>query len=255
MSGFFWATFLRRLFFFCACAGLTAAAAQAQASGAVIYQRIDAAVQSRVSHVAGFSDVEKYDVYRGQDESHSVAEITVKMSYRRGVGRSYEILSQGGSEMIRRFGLLPLLKDEDHLSQPGNVERTWFTTANYKMELKSGQVEQLGGHRCYQVAITPRHKAPNAIEGTLWVDATDGSIVKVKGVASRRPSMLAGTTRMMREYTKVHGYAMATHARAVSNSHWIGRTVVTVEYSHYHLVFYGNPASAATTSMASAESD
>ena len=62
----------------------------------------------------------------------------------------------------------------------------------------------------------PKHKAPNMIDGTLWVDARDGSIVKIDGVASKSPSAFAGTTHMMRQYMNIDGYPMATHARAES---------------------------------------
>lgn len=246
---------MRRFFTFCACAGLATAAARAQASGPAVYQQIDAAVQHRVRHVAAFTDVERYDVYRGNDETNSVAEITVKATYRRGVGTSYQILSQSGSDLVRKFGLIPLLKHEDQLSQPGSMEHTWFTSANYEMKLKSDQVESLNGRPCYELAITPRHRAPNAIVGTLWVDARDFSIVKVEGVASRRPSMLAGNTRMMREYRDVNGFPMATRARAVSNGLMIGRTVVTIEYSDYHLVLNPATPAAAGTAMAAAGSE
>jgi hypothetical protein len=247
--------FVRRFFLFCVCAGLATVAARAQTAGAAVYQRIDAQVQSRIHHVAGFTDVEKYDVYRGQDETHPVAELTAKMTYRRGVGRSYQILSQQGSELIREFGLIPLLKHEENLSAPGNIEHARFNTANYEMKLKSRNIQPVNGHPCYAIAITPRHRAPNAIDGTLWVNARDFSVVKVEGVASRRPSILAGTTRMMRDYKKVRGYAMATQARAVSNSHLIGRTVVTVEYTDYHLLLYPSPASDAANSLATAGSE
>jgi hypothetical protein len=240
----------------CVCAGLNVSAMRAQTTpGAAVGREIDAAVQHRVSNVAGISDIERYDVYRGGDETHPVAEITVKATYRRGVGRSYKILSQSGSSLIRKFGLIPLLKHEKSLSQPGNMEHARFTTANYSMKLKSHKVEPLNGRECYQVAIIPRHKAPNAIEGTLWVDAKDFSIVKVEGVASRRPSILAGTTHMMREYKQVRGYAMATRARAISDGFLIGRTVVTVEYSDYHLLLGPTPESAGGVSVAEAGED
>jgi hypothetical protein len=245
-------SFARRLILFCACAGLATAAARAQAPGAAVYRQIDAAVQHRVRHVAAFTDVERYDVFRGDDETNPVAEITVKATYRRGIGTSYQILSQSGSGLIRRFGLIPLLKNEDRLSQPGNMERAWFTSANYEMKLKSYQVEPLNGRPCYELAISPRHKAPNAILGTLWVDAKNFAIVKVEGMATRRPSILAGTTRLMREYKDVNGFPMATRARAVANGSWIGRTVVTIEYSDYHLVLNPSSPSAAGTSIAAA---
>ena len=241
--------------FFCACAGLAVAAARAQASGTAVYQHVDAAVQHRVSNVAGISDIEKYDVFRGQDETHPVAEITAKVTYRRGVGRSFKILSQSGSELIRKYGLMRLLNHENALSQPGTAEHTWFTSANYQMKLKSNQLQNVNGRQCYELAITPRLKAPNAIEGTLWVDAQNFSIVKVEGTASRRPSILAGTTRMMREYKQVQGYAMATKARAVSNSRMIGRTVVTVEYSGYHLMLLPTPDADGGVAMADANAE
>lgn len=254
MSGILLAAFARRIFLFCVAAVFAIAAARAQ-TGNAVYQQIDAAVQQRVEDVAGFTDTEKYDVYRGKDETHPAAEITVKMTYRRGVGRSYQILSQSGSDLIRKFGLIPLLNAESHLSEPGTLEHSWFTTANYQMKLKSSEPEPLNGRQCYVLTIEPRHKAPNAIQGTLWVNADDGSIVKVEGVASRRPSILAGTTSMMREYRKIHGYAMATHARAESKSHIIGLTVVTVEYSQYHLNFDPSPALLAGDSIATAGAD
>jgi hypothetical protein len=255
MNRFSSVKFRCRLSLFCACAGLAISAAHAQAAGAAVYEQIDAAVQHQASNVAAISDVEKYDVYRDGDEVHPVAEVIARMTYRRGVGRSYQILSQRGSTLIRKFGLIPLLNHEVHLSAPGTVEHTWFTTSNYQMKLKSKQLQNLHGRECYVVAINPRHKAPNMIDGTLWVDAKDFSIVKVEGVASRRPSILAGTTHMMREYEQVRGYPMATKARAVSDGGFIGRTVVTIEYSDYHLLLRPTPVPEGGESIADADTD
>jgi hypothetical protein len=40
---------------------------------------------------------------------------------------------------------------------------------------------------------------------------------------------------MTRQYINVNGFAMATHARAVANSFLFGQTVVTIDYSDYHI--------------------
>jgi len=93
----------------------------------------------------------------------------------------------------------------------------------------------VNGRKCFALAIMPKEKATNMIDGTLWVDAQDGSIVEVEGVASKRPSIFAGTTHMMRQYMNIDGYPMATHARAESDSFLFGRAVVMVDYSDYHL--------------------
>lgn len=210
------------------------AAAAQPPDPATVIRGVDAAAQNRYEHVLGFTVIEHYAVFRGGDETHAVAEMTVRTTYRKGSGKSYEILSQSGSGIILRFGLKPLLDNEKTINQPGNVEQSWFTSANYEMKLKAGGAQKLNGRDCYVLAVTARRKAPNMIDGTLWVDTRDGSIVKLDGVASKSPSAFAGRTHMMRDYASLDGFPMATHARAESDG-FFGRTVVTIDYSNYNL--------------------
>ena len=213
---------------------ITAAPAQAPDEAAII-RSIDSALALRVNSVLGFTDTEHYAVFRGGDETHPVADMTVKDTYTKGVGKNYTILSQSGSAMIQRFGLRSLLDNEEQINLPGNVEKSWFVSANYEMKLKTGDVTKLNGRDCYVFAITARRKAPNTIVGTLWVDARDGSIVQIDGMATASASAFSGPAHMMRQYGNVNGFAMATHARAESNSWLVGRTVVTIDYSDYRL--------------------
>ena len=217
-----------------ACVSVIVSSAQQLDSAAVI-QRVDAAVETRFENVLGFTDIEHYAVFRGKDEIHPAAEMTVKSTYRKGVGKSYTILSQSGSAIIQKFGLRPLLDNETRINDPATVRDSWFTSANYEMKLKPGDPQRVDGRDCLAIAIHPKHNAPNMIEGTLWVDAKDYWLVKVQGVASKSPSIWAGTTQMMRHYALVDGYSQAMHARAESNSFLFGRTVIVIDYSDYHL--------------------
>lgn len=209
--------------------------AQSEPGGAAVIRSVDAAVKKRADHVLGFTDMEHYAVFRGKDETHPAAETTVKVTYKKGVGKSYEVLSESGSEIIQHFGLRPLLDNEKTVNQPGNVEHSWFDSANYEMKLKGAGVERLDGRDCYLLEVKAKRKASNMIDGEIWVDAKDGSIVKLDGVASKNPSSFAGTTHMMRQYVEIDGYPMATHARAESYSALFGRTVVVIDYGQYHL--------------------
>lgn len=200
-----------------------------------IIQSIDAAVALRVNSVLGFTDVEHYAVYRGSDQTHPAAEMTVRDTYTKGVGKSYTILSQSGSGLILRFGLKPLLENEKDINIPGNVEKSWFTSANYDMKLQPGGTVQLNGRSCYVFAITAKRKAPNTMNGRLWADARDGSLVQIDGVATESASIWSGPAHMMRQYANFNGLSMAMHARAESDSTLIGRSVVTVDYSNYQL--------------------
>jgi hypothetical protein len=202
---------------------------------ASVVRMIDAEVQGRYATVLGFTDMEHYQVFRGGDQTHPVAEMTAKDTYRKGAGKTYTVLSRSGSAIIEKFGLNPLLENEEKINHPATVALSWFTSANYNMKLKPGGVQRLNGRDCFVLTIDPKRKAPNMIEGTLWVDARDGSIAQVEGVASKSPSAFAGTTHMLRQYTQIDGFPMATHARAESSSILFGRTVVVIDYSDYHL--------------------
>jgi hypothetical protein len=214
--------------------GFAASPAQEPDAAAVI-RLIDAAVQARYDNLLEISDIEHYAVYRGQDETHPAAEMIVKDTYRKGEGKTYAILSQSGSGLVIRYGLKPLIDNEQSINMPGNVKQSWFTSANYEMKLNAGEAQKLNGRDCFVLAVTARRKAPNTIDGRLWADAGDGSLVQIDGIASQNPSAFSGATHMMRQYENIDGFAMAIHARAESRSWFLGRTVVTIDYSDYKL--------------------
>ncbi len=216
-------------------AGLARGAYAQQPNAAAVIRGIDASVQSRYEHVLSFTAIEHYAVYRGGDLTHPAAEMTVKDTYRKDVGKSYDILSQSGSGAVIRFGLNPLLENEKAVNQPANLPKSWFISANYEMQPKLGQTQRINGRDCFAIDITARRKATNALNGSIWVDAKNYSLVQIDGIATKSPSMLANAAHMMRQYAQIDGYSMAMHARAESDSFLLGRTVITIDYSDYHL--------------------
>lgn len=214
--------------------GAAAVLAQQPDSAKVIGQ-VDAAVKDRIDHVEGYTVTEHYAVYRGKDETQPAAEMTIQTVFRRETGKSYTILSESGSEFIRNHVLRTLLDNEKTLNLPGTVEHSWLTSANYEMQLKPGGVQLLDGRQCLALTITPRRKATNMIEGTILVDAKDGSIVQLDGTATQSASIFTGAAQVMRHYVNVNGFSMATQARAVSDSFILGRTTVTIDYRDYKI--------------------
>ena len=210
------------------------AASPQQLDQAAVIRGIDGAAQARVNTIAGYTVTEHYAVYRGSDEIHSVADMTVKTTYHRETGKNYVVTSEGGSTLIRRLGLYPLLEREKEINLPANVSHAWITSDNYNMTLKPG-IQQVNGRQCMELAISPKHKAPNLIVGSVWVDEKDFTIVRLEGIASKSPTIFAGTTHMQRDYANIDGFSMATHARAESNTFVYGRTVVRIDYTGYQI--------------------
>ena len=214
--------------------GAAAVAAQQPDSSTVI-RGVDAAVKARLDGISAYTVTEHYAVYRNNDEAHPVAEMTVKTDYRGDSGKNYTILSQSGSEIVRKLVLGAILDNEKRINLPGIREGSWLTSANYEMKLHPGGTQRLDGRDCLVLGLSPKRKAPNLIEGTIWVDARDYSIVQIQGIASKSPSIFTGPAQVMRQYANVSGFAMATHARAVSNSHMFGETIVTIDYRDYQI--------------------
>ena len=219
-------------------AGLLACAAglpAQQLNGPQVIQGIDAAVKARMDGVESYIVTEHYAVFRGKDQVHPIAEMTVKTTYSRESGKSYQVLSQSGSALVQKMVFGTLLDNEKRINLPENRAASWLTSANYEMKLKSPAIERLNGRDCYTLDIFPHQKAPNLVEGTLWVDTKNFQVAQILGVASKSPSIFAGVTQMMRQYNLIDGFAMATQARAVSQSLLLGQTVVTIDYRDYQL--------------------
>ena len=219
---------------FAVCLAVGATSAQ-QPDQAAVIQRIDAAVKARLDGIESYTVNEHYAVFRGDDETHPAAEMSVKTTYQEKTGKSYSILSQSGSSLIQNAVLKPLLDNEKLINQPGNREASWITSANYAMKLRSGAPQQLDGRECLVLDLSPIRTAPNLIQGTVWVDAKDGSIVQLQGTATKSPSFLTGPAEVLRHYANVSGFAQATRARAVSNSFLFGKTVITIDYRDYQI--------------------
>lgn len=205
-----------------------------QPEAAAIIRGVDAAVHARADHVASYTVTEHYAVYKGKDEAQAAAEITVRTTYRKESGKSYEVLSESGSALVRKYGLLPLLDHEKQITLPGNREAAWFTSANYEMQVKPG-TERVDARECYALAIHPRRKASNLIEGTLWVDAKDYTIVQITGVSSSSPSLWTSPAHVERHYINLNGFGMAARARAVTDSLLIGQFILTIDYQNYQM--------------------
>ena len=138
--------------------------AQQVSTTSVIHQ-VDAAIKARTENVEGYSVTEHYAVYRSKAEIHPVAEMTVITTYRKDSGKSYTIVSQTGSSIVRNLVLGSTLNNEKLLNQPGTREGTWITSANYEMTLKPGGIKRLNGRDCLLVALAPKRKAPSLPKG------------------------------------------------------------------------------------------
>jgi hypothetical protein len=206
---------------------------RAQHAGtAAIIQGIDVSVHARETNLLAYTVTEHYTVFRNHDEKHPAAEMIVKTTYQRDVGKHFSIVSLTGSLLLRKV-LEQVLATEQKMTQPANRITAIIIPANYEMTVRGPGL--MDGRSCIALAIRPRRVSPYLFDGTVWVDAENQAIVRLEGVAVKSPSLWAGPTQVSRQYTMIDGFSMATHARAVSNSALLGQTVVNIDYTGYQL--------------------
>jgi hypothetical protein len=202
---------------------------------ASVIQGVDASVKARIDNVLSYSVTEHYAIFRNHDETHPVAEMTVKTVYRKNQGKSYTILSQSGSALVRSQVLGSILDSEKRMSLPGTRETALVNSANYEMKLNPERRQLLDGRDSLAITLIPKRDSQYLFKGTLWVDARDYSIVQLQGIAAKSHFFLTGPSEVSRQYANVSGYPMATHAKAVTNSSLLGQTVVKIDYLDYQI--------------------
>ncbi len=210
---------------------------QAQDATATIINRIDAAVHARERELMGYTATEHYAMFRNHDDQHPAAEMMVKTTYQKDVGKKYDILSETGPALLRRV-LETILDNERRMNEPANRATTVITSTNYEMTIKGS--EAVDGRNCDVILIKPRRVSPYALNGTVWVDAQDGTIVQLQGVTAKSPSVFAGASQVFRQYMNIEGFGMATHAQAVSNSWLVGQTIIKIDYANYAMQLNGS---------------
>ena len=204
---------------------------QGEANAAVI-AGIDASVHARETNLLGYTVMEHYTVFRNYDVQHPAADMVVKTTYQRDVGKNFSVVSLTGSLLLRKM-LEEVLATERKMTQPANRITALITPANYVMTAKEAAV--VDGRNCIAVEIKPRRESPYLFSGMIWVDAQNHAIVQLQGVGSKSPSVLTGPSQVLRQYMIMDGFPMATHAHAVSNSGVLGQTVIDVDYKGYQI--------------------
>jgi hypothetical protein len=199
---------------------------------AAIVSRIDTSVHAREQGLLGYTVTEHYAVFRNHDEQHPVAEMMVRSTYQKDAGKNYNIVSETGSALMRKV-LEAILDNEKRMSVPANRVTAVISPANYDMTVKGS--ETVDGRNCLQLSIKPKRMSQYLLNGTVWVDAQDGSIVQLLGVTAKSPSVFAGASQVLRQYTTIDGFPMATHVKAVSNSWLVGQTIIKIDYTNYQI--------------------
>ncbi|MCU1259747.1 MAG: putative sigma regulatory protein MucB/RseB [Bryobacterales bacterium] len=196
-----------------------------------VVQAIDKAQQDREERLNGYTVTEHYTIRNSRFAAP--AEMTVSITYVKGAGKKYHVISRSGPSFLQTHVLDRLLSEQEQLSRGEKRAKILVTSANYQIKLIGK--ENLNGRLCDVVELNPRTKSPHLLKGKAWVDSASQLLLRIEGKPTASLSFLAGRPSVVRDYAEVDGFSLAEKSHAVSESFLLGKTDLTIEYTGYRV--------------------
>jgi hypothetical protein len=95
--------------------------------------------------------------------------------------------------------------------------------------------EQLVTGPAYVLQVSPKTANKYLIDGKIWVDANDYSIVRIEGQPARNPSFWVRNVHFVHTYEKVGPFWFASATHTKSEIRIFGSSELNIENSDYSL--------------------
>lgn|SRR5262249_20468880 len=183
----------------------------------------------RQTQLTGYRAIRHYVAVNKQRRAEMVVVVTCSSDGT----QQFTIQSEEGSHAIRKHVFYKMLKAESEASHGPTRESARITPANYKFQMTGKEV--IEGRPAYILQVRPKHDDKYLIDGKIWVDAADYSIVRIEGKPARSPSFWVRGVHFVRTYRKVGPFWLAASTRSVSQVFIFGDSELTIENSDYIL--------------------
>src|SRR5438034_8246945 len=156
------------------------------------------------------------------------ATLEVRTTFRRPDTIESQVLRAEGSRLIRERVFDNVLKAENETHSKLAKQQVDIVPANYSFSY-IGQ-ELCDGRKCYRLGITPRRREKYLIQGQIWIDAEDWSIVRIQGSPAKHPSFWTRQTQIDRRYKRIDGIWLNDSLESTSDILIAGRSTLRIQY-------------------------
>jgi outer membrane lipoprotein-sorting protein len=208
---------------------VTAQTDDPQATAGAIVERVLQQDALRRAQLNGYTATRHYIAVNKQRRAEMLVEITCTSNNE----KKFTILSEEGSSAIRKHVFYKMLQEEIEASRRDTSGSTRITSDNYEFHLLGKEVMEV--RPAYVLRVTPKNHNKYLIDGRIWVDATDYSIVRIEGSPARNPSFWTHDVHFVHTYQKVGPFWFAASTRSMSEIRIFGEAELTIENSNYTL--------------------
>jgi len=183
----------------------------------------------RRSELTGYTALRRYVAVNNDRRAEMVARIDCSPDGT----KQFTIISEEGSSTIRKHVFYKMLSEESEASRRETRDSSRITPANYNFNIVGQDTLDTGP--AYVLAIIPKTEGRHLIDGRIWVDAKDYSIVRIEGRPARTPSFWVHNVHFVHTYQRVGQFWFASSTRSTSEVRIFGRSELTIENSDYAL--------------------
>jgi len=142
-------------------------------------------------------------------------------------GFQYQIVDEGGSGYIRSHVLKPWLESEKKMWDAGDPERASLSFENYTFDDRGLTPDGLA---C--LGVKSRRKDLLLVDGSIYVNASDGDLVRIEGRLSKTPSFWTRRVEVVRHYERINGVRLPVAIESVAQVLIAGRSTFSMTYEY-----------------------
>ena len=190
--------------------------------------KVEKAAKDQRSNLCSYSVIQDYTLQN--KHLATGAQMKVRVTYERNKGKRYQILSLK-AEGIARRSLQQLVKAEAQTS--ASKQSNAVNSSNYRFRMLGE--ESCGKQSCYKLALIPRYKRKDLVDGTAWVSKQDYHLVRIAGHLAKSPSFWISRPEVEQRFEMVDGFSMPSYNRSSTHILFLGEADLAVAYSGYQV--------------------
>ena len=166
------------------------------------------------SQLRGYVITRNYVVFKAGEQKSNITALIIYLPPK---AKFFEIQSStgGGAEEVVRKVL------EKEMQVGREVQDTGINVSNYEFEFLGE--ESLAGAQCYVLALHPRRKSKDLLEGRIWLDKNSRLIRRVQGRPGKSPSWWVKDIFLTLDYGDRGGMWLQTGSTAEASVRFAGK--------------------------------
>jgi hypothetical protein len=194
-----------------------------------LFDELDVHNQLRKAALLDYTVLRTYRVVDLKGKVH--AEEVGQMEFRAPDQKKFTVTSEGGSGLVRRMALKPLISSEIETAAGKQHHDSAISPANYSLDPLGEQ--QVGPYHCFVAQAVPKRKDKYLFEGKLWIDVDDYAVVRIEGHPAKKLSFWIERADFVRQYQRVDGFWLPERDQTLVQVRLYGKKLLTIDHQDY----------------------